>query len=78
MRSRQSVAERVDDWRMMRGGRMAASLRSRLRTVMRGLSTALLTFAGAAALLAITAIVAAAIPSVRAVRVDPVTAFRSE
>ena len=33
---------------MMRGGRMAASLRSRLRTVMRGLSTALLTFAGAA------------------------------
>ena len=36
------------------------------------------TFAGAAAVLVITAIVAAAIPSLRAVRVDPVTAFRSE
>jgi putative ABC transport system permease protein len=37
-----------------------------------------LTFAGAAAVLAITAVAAAAIPSVRAVRVDPVTACRSE
>jgi ABC-type antimicrobial peptide transport system permease subunit len=37
-----------------------------------------LTFSGAAAVLAITATAAAAIPSVRAVRVDPVTAFRSE
>ena len=36
------------------------------------------TFAGAAAVLALTAIAAAAIPSLRAVRVDPVTAFRSE
>jgi len=37
-----------------------------------------LTFAGAAAVLAIAAAVAAAIPSLRAVRVDPVTAFRRE
>ncbi len=37
-----------------------------------------LTFAGAAAVLAITAAAAAAIPSLRAARVDPVTAFRSE
>jgi putative ABC transport system permease protein len=37
-----------------------------------------ITFVGAAALLALTAAVAAAIPSWRAVRVDPVTTFRSE
>jgi putative ABC transport system permease protein len=36
------------------------------------------TFAGAAALLALTAAAGAAIPSLRAVRVDPVTACRSE
>jgi putative ABC transport system permease protein len=37
-----------------------------------------LTFAGAAITLALTAAVAAAIPSVRAMRVDPASAFRSE
>jgi putative ABC transport system permease protein len=37
-----------------------------------------LTFAAAAGVLSLTAIVAAVVPSLRAVRVDPVTAFRSE
>jgi ABC-type antimicrobial peptide transport system permease subunit len=37
-----------------------------------------LTFVGAAGVLALTAAAAAAVPSLRAVRVDPATAFRSE
>jgi len=37
-----------------------------------------ITFVGAAVVLALTAAAAAAVPAVRAVRVDPVTAFRSE
>jgi len=37
-----------------------------------------ITFVGAAILLGLTAVVAAAVPSLRATRVDPVTAFRNE
>jgi hypothetical protein len=37
-----------------------------------------ITFAGAAVLLAVSAAAAAVVPALRAVRVDPVTAFRSE
>jgi ABC-type antimicrobial peptide transport system permease subunit len=36
------------------------------------------TFASVAALLGLTAVVATAVPAIRAARVDPVIAFRSE
>jgi hypothetical protein len=57
----------------------AALLAGSMRTFLFGVDPLdPLTFAGAAIVLALTAGLAAAIPSLRAIRVDPVTAFRSE
>jgi putative ABC transport system permease protein len=58
---------------------IAALLAGSMRTFLFGVEPLdPLTFAGAALVLAVTAAAAAAVPSLRAVRVDPVTAFRSE
>ena len=56
---------------------LAALLAGSMRTFLFGVEPLdLATFAGAAAILAVTAAAAAAVPSLRALRVDPVTAFR--
>jgi len=58
---------------------LAALLSRSMRTFLFGVEPLdPLTFAGAAVVLALTAAAAAAVPSLRAVRVDPATAFRSE
>jgi ABC-type antimicrobial peptide transport system permease subunit len=58
---------------------LAALLARSMRTFLFGVEPFdPITFVGAAVVLAVTAAAAAALPSLRAVRVDPVTAFRSE
>jgi putative ABC transport system permease protein len=58
---------------------IAALLAGSMRTFLFGVEPLdPVTFAGAALVLAVTAAAAAAIPSLRAVRVDPIAAFRSE